>query len=267
MVKLNPQVKAKGGWRSLLLSALLCCGLRVQAEEIRIAINDVDNSPYMVGSGSTLSSPPGIAVELANAVAADIGVSLTWQRLPSKRLLLDLKEGRIDAILMLSYNEERAKDYAYPLNKAGQVDDNRRIGYLSYALYRQRGSTVQWDGKQFVNLTGTVGANTGYSVVEQLKQLGATVDEAKETTQNFGKLALGRVQLVAAQEVMGDYLLAERRFPSVEKIPVLLSGKSYFTVFSKSFAAKKPELVERFWLRLSGVRDTKTRALLPTYLD
>ncbi|WP_374337603.1 substrate-binding periplasmic protein [Leeia sp.] len=267
MVKLNQQVKTKARRSYLLLLVLLFSSLHIHAEEIRIAINDVDNSPYMVGSGSALSSPPGIAVELANTVAADIGVTLSWQRLPSKRLLLDLKEGRIDAILMLSYSEERARDYAYPLNKAGQLDDSRRIGYLSYALYRQKGSAVQWDGKQFLNLTGPVGANTGYSVVDMLKQLGATVDEAKETTQNFGKLALGRVQLVAAQEVMGDYLLSERRFPSAEKLPVLLSGKSYFTVFSKAFAARKPELMERFWQRLSGIRDAKTRTLLPAYLD
>lgn len=236
------------------------------AVELRIAYNDVDNAPYMTGAGLLPANPPGIAVDLANQAAEKIGVKIVWERLPGKRLLMDGRSGRIDAILMLSYSDERAQDLVYPM-KNGQPDKARRIGYLTYSLYHMQGSPVQWDGSRLQGITGSVGANTGYSVVDALKQMGLVVEEAKETHQNFKKLMLKRVQAVAAQDIMADYLLRGGGFEGVEKITPQLSGKDYYTAFSKSFASRNPALMEQFWSQLAQLRDKQTQALLPLYVN
>lgn len=249
-----------------VLAVLWAYAAMASALELRIAYNDVDNAPYMTGAGLLPANPPGIAVDLANQAAEKMGVKIVWARVPGKRLLMDVRSGQVDAILMLSYSDERAQDLVYPM-KNGQPDKARRIGYLTYSLYRMQGSPVQWDGSRLQGVTGPVGANTGYSVVDTLKQMGLVVEEAKETHQNFKKLMLKRVQAVAAQDIMADYLLSGGAFEGIEKITPQLSGKDYFTAFSKSFASRNPALMEQFWNQLAQLRDKQTQALLPMYVN
>lgn len=241
-------------WQRYAGALLLLCFASGHAEVIRIAVYDVEISPYVMGEGPVLLHPPGQAVEMANQVAAELGYTLVWQRLPSRRLLSDLAAGRIDATLILSYSTERARWYAYPMKAPDQPDTDHCIAQLAYALYRRKGSMAFWDGHQFKGLSGPVGVNAGFSSAELLQQLGTSIDEAKDTTQNFAKLLAGRVQLVVAHETAGDYLLAEHHFSGIEKLPQPLVRKPYYTVFSKAFAAQHPKVVGDFWDALRRIR-------------
>ncbi len=234
------------------------------AMEIQLAYSDVSTWPYQVGEGLEASNPPGVAIDLINQVAQDLRLQVSFKRLPNKRVLNSLQSGVIDGAFIFSHNQERQAFARYPM-RGKEVDGSRRIASLSYYLYRQKGSKVQWDGRQFVNLSGIIGANAGYSVVADLRKIGVTMEEAKSTEQNFHKLKLGRLAGVAAQSEMTDPFLAKHGITDVEKSTLPIISKDYFLIFSQSFAEKNPQLVEQIWNRIGETRDARTRAALPNY--
>jgi polar amino acid transport system substrate-binding protein len=234
------------------------------AIEIHLAYSDVSTWPYQTGEGLEAANPPGVALDLITQVAQDLHFEVNFKRLPNKRVLFALQSGVIDGAFIYSHNQERQGFARYPM-RGNEVDGSRRIARLSYYLYRQKGSNVQWDGRRFVNLSGIIGANAGYSVVADLKKLGVAVEEAKTTEQNFNKLKLGRVAGVAAQSEMTDPFLQKHGITDVEKFPVPIISKDYFLIFSQSFAEKNPQLIEQIWNRIGETRDARTRAALPNY--
>lgn len=235
-----------------------------QGKIIRLAYSDVSTPPYQVGEGLHIPEPAGIALDIIRQAAQDSGISIEIQRLPNKRVLFELQSGVIDGAFIFSHNAERQAFAEYPKNQ-GLPDASRRVARLSYYLYRMRGSQVNWNGSQFQHLTGPVGANTGYSVIGDLKKWGVTVEEAKNTEQNFTKLRLGRLAAVATQDNIADFYLQKTRQSDIEKLPQALVEKDYFLIFNRSFAEKNRAEVEKLWNRIGVIRDQVTRTQLPLY--
>ncbi|ETR69016.1 MAG: hypothetical protein OMM_09956 [Candidatus Magnetoglobus multicellularis str. Araruama] len=59
-----------------------------------------------------------------------------------------MEKGKVDGLFTASYKEKRKKYGRYP-EVNGKVDPSRRFTSASYALYRLKGSDVQYDGKNF----------------------------------------------------------------------------------------------------------------------
>ncbi|MES2949642.1 MAG: hypothetical protein V4858_13960 [Pseudomonadota bacterium] len=128
----------------------------------------------------------------------------------------------------------------------------------SYSLYRVKGTPVEWDGK-VLKVTGSVGAQSGFSVVDQLKTLGAKVDDAtRSADDNLKKLLAGRFVALALQTEEGDTSI--ERDPEfkgkIERIKPVLVEKPYFLMFSKPFTAKNPAYVQEVWDAIGKVRES-----------
>ena len=119
-------------------------------------------------------------------------------RMPWRRCLeVELRQGLADGAFLASYQAEREQYGAYP-RLDGLLDSERRYNNAGYFCYRRRNSAVSWDGRTVAGLNRAIGAPRGYSVVQDLRAAGYTVEESDNTLADLRKLNAGRLDLVAA---------------------------------------------------------------------
>lgn len=95
----------------LLLLWLLCAELR--AETLRVGISELDFPPYHYLSDDKLV---GVSIEYARAVADKAGYQLDFERIPFERILHELRDGRIDMVVLLFKNQQR-EEYIHYLDQ------------------------------------------------------------------------------------------------------------------------------------------------------
>ena len=245
--------------KRLLLSVLLLIAApqAYSIETIIFTAEDVPLFPNLMGKGpKTLSTNPGMAVEAIRLLEKKLNIKIVIKRKPWKRALTDLESNKTQGVFLSSYKEKRKKFGQYP-EKNGKVDPSRRFTASSYALYKLKGSTVNFDGTNFTGITGKVGAPMGYSIVDDLRKKGLKVDEGKNSLLDFKKLSLGRLSAVAAQVSHGDFYLSENSDlnSKIERVKTLITTKPYYFMLSHQFIAKNPALAEKIFDTLASIRE------------
>ncbi|MBB5204784.1 polar amino acid transport system substrate-binding protein [Inhella inkyongensis] len=239
---------------ALLFATALPLGAAENTEplELRVCTGDDESYPWH------FNDRPGLAVLLMRRVELRVNGLFRIEPKPWKRCLLELVSGQVDAAYKASYSAERAADgVTYPMLGA-QPDLDKRLLTESYSLFRRKGSAVQWDGRA-LKVNGPVGAQTGFSVAAQLRQLGATVDEGnRKTDGNLQKLLNGWVVAVALQTQEGDAQLQQNPefAAAIERVQPPLVEKPYFLVFSKAYYARRPDQAQLIWSTIAQVRES-----------
>jgi polar amino acid transport system substrate-binding protein len=246
---------------SLLLPLL---SMPVHACSINVAYSDVASTPYYLGEGELMPKNPGIAVELVNMAADKIKCKVNWQRMPNRRVQLEMQRGSVDAMLLFSFNAERLGYAVYPM-KNDTPDPALRLAALTYRIYVRNDSPLQWDGQKFSQLNGPIGVNAGYSVAQEISKLGATVDEATGTINNIKKLQMGRIAAYVMQDLPADAMIEEMEVIDVRKLTIPISTKDYYLPFSKDFYAKYPDIANSLWKEIATLRRTKGKELIAKY--
>ncbi len=237
--------------------------------QIKFGYSDVEAFPFQINHEA---QPPGIALEIITRVAKDIGISIIFLQLPNKRVLHSLQKGEIDGAFMYSYKPERESDGHFPM-KNGKPDEKKRIATLSYYMYKLKDCPLQWDGEKlscpdFNVINNKIGANTGYSIVDDLKNKGIEVDDGARTTdQNFKKLLNKRIIGYAHQNLVADNYIKHNNITAIEKLPIPIVTKSYYLLFSHQFMKKNPQLAEKIWNHIAEVRESVTKDVAPKYSE
>ncbi|MBV8635307.1 MAG: hypothetical protein JO002_12510 [Burkholderiaceae bacterium] len=222
------------------------------ASTIRLCTDSEDVYPW------TLKSRPGLNDILLRIVESKTGqlfdlVSEPWQRCQE-----ELRVGTVDGMYAISFASERLAIGVYPM-RDNAADPAKRLMMDGYSLFRRQGDqAVVWDGK-LLTVHGKVGAERGRSVISQLQSLGMQVDSGSNSLEaNFRKLLMGRVDAVAWRSFEGGReLMVDREFADkVERLPVLLSEKPFYLVFSRQFATKHEKLVHDIWDAVERVRES-----------
>jgi polar amino acid transport system substrate-binding protein len=205
-----------------------------------------------------LKDRPGLTVLMLRMVEKQVGGKIEVVPLPWKRCLDDVKTGAVDAAFKISYSAARAAELGnYPMS-GDKPDASKRLLIDSYSLYRVKGTPVEWDGK-VLKVPGSVGAQSGFSVVDQLKGLGAKVDDGtRSADDNLKKLVAGRFVALALQTDEGDISVENNpEFKGkVERIKPFLVEKPYFLIFSKPFTTKNAAYVQEVWDAIGKVRES-----------
>ena len=237
---------------------------------LRIGYSDSEAFPFQIREDN---NPPGIAFEIISEAAKQSGVKIKYVRLPNRRVQLSLREGEsIDGAFMFSYSEERKINGVYPSINS-KPDGKRRIATLSYYIYRKKGSSINWDGEKFSGMGPSdsgvkIGANSGYSVVNDLIKKGVSVDDgSKNTGQNFLKLQTGRIAAFAHQDLVADNYLSTEGITGIEKLPKPFIQKDYFLMFSHQYYAKNRRTAEKLWNKIGEIRDKKTASIASKYRE
>ena len=247
-------------------SVFLLAALPTQARDtLTIGLNDRGAYPYVTGDGAAIAEPPGLAIDIMRAVGERLQIDLRFVRMPGLRVLSELQDGDLDAALLYSHSGEREAFGAYPM-RDGRPDPSRRLATLSYVLYRPAGSRLEWTGERFLNLDGRIAANLNYSIVGDLRKLGASVVEVRSAADSFRMLRAGRVAGVADHAVVADAYLAAAGLSGIEKIPLPLREKAYYLVLSRQDVAADAGRAAAVWGAIGELRDRTTDRLLPRYL-
>ncbi len=236
-------------------------------QEIRLGYSDAEAFPFQINHELPA---PGIAMEVISEAATMIGLKVVYVRLPNKRVISSLKDGKlVDGAFMFSFNEERRESGVYPMD-GDKPDKSKRIATLKYHIYKKKGSKLNWDGKVLSGFdlargNAIIGANTGYSVVNDLKKIAIEVDEAKTTDQNIKKLQLGRIDGYAQQDLVADNYITVKGITDIEKIPTPFIQKDYFIMFSHQYLKENKDTANKLWQKISEIRDSKTSAVIGKY--
>lgn len=234
---------------------------------LRVGYSDKESAFYLAGNGQEIPSKPGVAIEMIERAAAACGVAPTLSRYPGGRLLARIGDNTIDAVALLSFNRDRLALAAYPM-KGDAADPDFQIASLSYAFYVRTGSPVTWDGMEVTGLEKPIGANLGWSIVDDLKKQGLAVEPAKDTENNFNKLLGGRIDAVATHVTIGDAYIAEKGLAGrVTRLEPPISTKPYYLVLSHAWRDAHGEAADCLWQSIADQHRDDLPALLKSYLD
>ncbi|OAN93662.1 amino acid ABC transporter [Marinobacter sp. EhC06] len=252
------------------LCLFLAASLPAVAETVlHVAYEDKTQFPYYMGDTEKVLENPGAAVELVRLVEERIpGLRIKFSRYPWKRCLAMLETGQVDGIFNASYNAARTRIGEYP-RRDGQVDPTRRLTTISYHLYALPDTDLGWSGEAFKDTDLEIGAPLGYSIVNDLEQLGVSVMKVRSSRQSLQLLIAGRVHAVALQSVTADFLLSRNadQLPGIVRIEPPLKTKPYYLMLSREFKAANPELAEQIWDAIGELREEKLETLAQPYLS
>lgn len=244
-----------------LLILLLCCGcLFTQAyaaprpgESLTLCYEDQNSYPWVMTDGS------GLNLQLLRQVEEALVLNLRFVAVPWKRCLSGLALGTYDGAFAASFKAERLAMGRYPQLSDGRLDASKRLHTSRYTLYRRKGHPVSWDGENFIDLSGPVGALSGFSIVDFIRAQGAEVDETSRDPLALLKMLMHkRIDAVALQSLRGDFLLQlnPELAAQVEKVSVLLEEKPYYLMLSNAYTRAHPERAARIWDEVERQRES-----------
>jgi polar amino acid transport system substrate-binding protein len=240
--------------RLVPLLFIFLLGWGAQANEapktVRLCCDTVDVYPWVV-DGSR-----GVNFMHLQTVAQRLGITFEITAVPWRRCLEQVRQGTMDGAFPASVTPERQALGVYP---GGATPDlNRRLMTNGYALYRRKGDTVNYDGRQITGLSGPVGAQAGYSIVSQLREMGLPLDiSSADPAQTLRKLAVGRIAAAALQISQGDESIRQAEFAGkIERFGPPLVEKPYYLLFGKPFYTRETALAEAIWSQIAVVRES-----------
>lgn len=188
--------------------------------------------PYVYQQGATLT---GIDYEIASEVLKRLGVEVQWQFLPWKRCLMMIEEGQADAVLDIFRTPARERQLVYA---------DEPLSSVAFVLYetRDRPQPIA----RLKDLAGLrVGMAPGFLYGPAFEASLAEKEPAPTLEANFGKLLLGRVDLVIGDRRQGRFTLQAMGLEGrIREIPQVLHRDVLYLALRREggFAA----LAERF---------------------
>lgn len=230
------------------------------AAKLLLATDDTPGNPWIMGGGSQFDpQSPGIEIDLYRLMAARLDLKLKMIRIPWKRCLSDLKQGRVDGIFPASYKPERMSFGVYPMRN-DQVDPFRKSRDSAYFLYTHKNAPLGWDGRGFVNLhlmdRQTVGAPLGWSIVSELRHMGIDLLEKPRPTDLLEILNRGGLAgIVCLDTVIDTYIAKEpERFSKIQKCHPAVAEKAYYLLLSRPFVSQHPALAQKIWDTIATIK-------------
>ena len=192
----------------------------------------------------------------------ELNIKFNFNRDSGVRGQKKLQFNKTDMLLFVSYKASRKKTGVYPTNKDGSINTNKRTMNLAYCLYVLKDSNLNWDGNNFLNLNGKIGATKGYSIVSFLEKRGVKVSQNSSNLGDPKKLIAKRIQGFANQESKIDPFLKNNPdiASKIKKIKIPLKTKPYYILFSHEFYKKNKELSNKLWDKLKQIDRSKNFA-------
>ncbi|WP_248749357.1 transporter substrate-binding domain-containing protein [Pseudomonas sp. MWU15-20650] len=234
-------------FKLLTVALFTCLSLAAYGEKLRIVTEPW--VPYVYDDNGTLR---GLDYEATMAVFQRLGVEVQWQLLPWKRCLAMLDQGHADGALDIFHSHDRDALLLYPSEPLSEVEfvlfyANERP-HLAHTLDDLRGLTV--------------GISPGYLYGDAFSQSDAFNREpAPSHEANFGKLMLGRIDLVVTDRRVGQHVIRELGLEGkVSQASVVISRQQQFLAVRPG--AGMDLLVQRFAAELRRFKQEPAYAAL-----
>ncbi len=215
----------------LTIGLFACLSFAARGEKLRIVTEPW--APYVYEqNGRQL----GLDYETTAIIFQRLGIEVEWQFLPWKRCLAMLEQGQADGALDILHNNEREATLLYPDEPLSEVKF-----VLFYAKARPHPFNTIDDLKGL-----TVGTSPGYfygasfSDSTQFRREPAPTHEA-----NFGKLDLGRIDLLITDRRVGQRMLEQLHLQErIAQYPMVIRQGGQYLALRRN--AGMDRLVRRF---------------------
>ncbi|GLH34832.1 transporter substrate-binding domain-containing protein [Pseudomonas sp. TWI672] len=201
--------------RFFCILLLACLSPMAQAERLRLVTDDW--APYVYQHNG---QPKGIDYEVTTEVFRRLGVELEWEFMPWKRCLAMIEQGQADGVMDIFKVDSRQAYMVYPLEPMSDVE------FVLYQSSRRRHAITRLS-----DLTDlTVGTSPGYAYGAQFNDASGFRREAAPSHEaNFGKLVLGRIDLLVTDRLVGRYLRRQLGLEQqVEELPLVISRQAQY---------------------------------------
>ncbi|MCK6188983.1 transporter substrate-binding domain-containing protein [Pseudomonas sp. EYE_354] len=232
-----------------LLTAALFTLLSLAAYGEKLRIVTEPWAPYVYDEQGTMQ---GLDYEATVIVFQRLGVEVQWQFLPWKRCLAMLEQGHADGVLDIFHNHEREALLLYPSEPLSEVEF-----VLFYANDRRH--PVQ----HLKDLQGlSVGTSPGYLYGTPFSESSLfTREPAPSHEANFGKLLLGRIDLVITDRRVGQHVIKAMALEDkVSQAPLVVSRQQQYLAVRRG--AGMDLLVQRFAAELKRFKQEPAYATL-----
>ena len=232
----------------LLTAAFLTClSLTAYGEKLRIVTEPW--APYVYEENGSMR---GLDYETTMIVFQRLGVEVEWQFLPWKRCLAMLDQGHADGALDIFHSHERDALLLYPSEPLSAVEF-----VLFYANDRPHPAHTLDDLRGL-----TVGTSPGYLYGEAFSESSLFDREpAPSHEANFGKLSLGRIDLVITDRRVGQHVIKAMGLEGkVSQAPLVVSRQPQFLAVRRG--AGMDLLVQRFAAELKRFKQEPAYAAL-----
>lgn len=242
---------------SFLLIQIKCFSISKKIS-LKICANDVRKS---VNPNAKYETPSMDIFNFAvNNLKKKLDISYTIDFMPMDRCIFNANRGEIDAVLDVSYTEERALALEYPPGSGpdetkGSCSSNLKMSCSRYMVLTPKNSKFNYNGKKN-NLPFPIRASLGYSIAKKLEvEFHENVELSKNDVVCIKKMIRDNNGCVIANF---GYIpgMAEFQFKSlltqikINKIPYEMRS-NYIPFSKKSKISKEDKLI--FWKELSLV--------------
>lgn len=232
----------------LLTTVLFAClSFTAYGEKLRIVTEPW--APYVYDDKGSMR---GLDYETTVIVFQRLGVEVEWQFLPWKRCLAMLDQGHADGALDIFHSHERDALLLYPSEPLSAVEF-----VLFYANDRPHPAQTLDDLRGL-----TVGTSPGYLYGEAFSESSLFDREpAPSHEANFGKLSLGRIDLVITDRRVGQHVIKAMGLEGkVSQAPLVISHQPQFLAVRRG--AGMDLLVQRFAAELKRFKQEPAYAAL-----
>lgn len=188
--------------------------------------------PYVYLEGK---APAGVDYEIASEVFKRLGITVEWEFLPWRRCLMMVQQGEADAVMDIFRTSAREHWLVYATEALSQVD---------LVLYQASERPIPLSSLR--DLKGMrVGVAPGFEYGKAFAESLAEKEPAPSLEANFGKLLLGRVDLVISDRRAGHFTLRQLGLDQkIGQIPGALGSEVLYLALRRD--TDNSALAERF---------------------
>ncbi|MFD2643877.1 substrate-binding periplasmic protein [Pseudomonas japonica] len=217
--------------RLSIIVLLSCMSLLARAEQLRIVTDPW--APYVYEENG---EPKGIDYEVTAEVFRRLGIEVRWEFMPWRRCLLMLEQGLADGVMDIFQTSQRDSQLFYP---------SEPLSHVEFVLYQANARPHAVDDLE--DLRGlNVGTSPGYNYGEAFLESPLFRREAAPTQEaNFGKLLLGRIDLLITDRRVGQFMVNQLGLQGqVSELPLVVSRQAQYLAVRRN--AGMDLLAQRF---------------------
>ncbi|MBZ9611458.1 substrate-binding periplasmic protein [Rheinheimera maricola] len=205
-----------------------------------------------ISAGSDESQPVGFLVQMLNAAAAPLGITLHYQQAPWLRCQKMVQQNELNATLAMIWSAERDLQYRFPDQQSGTQQSKRYLWQAEYPVFHA--ITTPFVLAQYQPRFG-ISAPLGYIVEDWLAQKGWLSPYKFTLDDGLKMVSDGKLDGYSAERLIGSNHLQQLGLD--DKVAISddnLLVENWHIVFNQSFYTQNTQLVEQFWSNLIAAR-------------
>jgi len=199
--------------------------------------------------------PLGVHLDVVREAVNSLGMDIRFVSMPWARCLKENELGRLDGVIGVSYQDERAEYLHFPVDAVANGVSIRRIMQVEYVVVTVANSNYEFNG-DINSIPAPILVPKGYSVGIELREQGLIVDDSERgDIFNINKLIKDKRGSVVVIRELVEFLSLRDEYKGRLKISKkAIMSKSYFLAFSKKSKLSIP-VRHSIWDSISSVRD------------